>query len=52
MPTGETKDRRRRFHERKLEMLKLYRDSLERRLASINASINTITEQIERDQLD
>ena len=42
--------RRINFHQRKLEMLKFYRDSLDRRIASISASIKVLEEQIERDQ--
>lgn len=39
-----------RYHERKLAMLKLYKDSLERRLAATIASIETLEEQIKRDE--
>ena len=38
------------FHERKLEMLKFYKDSLERRIASISASIEVLESQINRDK--
>ena len=41
--------RRMYFHQRKLEMLKFYKDSLERRIAAINASIDVLETQIERD---
>ncbi len=44
------KKRRQKFHQRKLELLYVFRDSLERRLSGINASINTLEEQINRDQ--
>ena len=39
------------FHKRKLEMLTMYRDSLERRISAISASIKTLEEQIDRDSL-
>ncbi len=42
-------ERKSRFQQRKLEMLKLFRDSLERRIASVTASIATLEQQIERD---
>ena len=41
--------RRNYFHKRKLEMLTMYRDSLERRISAISASIKTLEEQIARD---
>ena len=37
------------YQQRKLHMLQLFRDSLERRLSSVNASISTLKTQIERD---
>ncbi|WP_041391513.1 hypothetical protein [Prochlorococcus marinus] len=40
------------FQQRKLEMLSYYRDSLERRIAAINASIETLKIQIDRDTLN
>ena len=40
---------RKRYQHRKLNMLMMYRDSIERRLAAINASISTLETQIERD---
>ncbi len=42
-------DRRRRFQQRKLQLMLAWRDSLERRLAGANASISTLMEQIDRD---
>ena len=42
--------RRKRFQSRKLEMLRFFRDSLERRLSAIDASISTLESQIERDK--
>lgn len=43
--------RRNSFHKRKLEVLSIYRDSLERRIAAINASIQTLEDQINRDSM-
>ena len=42
--------RRHYFHKRKLEVLSFYKDSLERRIAAISASINVLEEQIARDK--
>ena len=39
--------RREMFQKRKLELLVLFRDSLERRLAAVNASIDTLKSQME-----
>ncbi len=41
--------RRQYIHKRKLEMMTFYRDSLERRISALNASIKTLEEQINRD---
>ena len=41
--------RRRQHQERKLAMLKFWRDGLERQLAAINASLDTLQQQMERD---
>ena len=46
------KKRRTVIHQRKLEMLKFFKDSLERRIASISASISILEEQIKRDTLE
>ncbi len=43
--------RRTYFHKRKLEMLTMYRDSLERRISAISATIKTLKEQIDRDSI-
>ena len=43
-------DWRRQHQTRKLEMLRFWRDGLERQLAALNASIQTLQTQIERDQ--
>lgn len=42
-------DWRKHHHQRKLEMLRFWRDGLERQLAAINASITTLEGQIARD---
>ena len=42
--------RRLNFKQRKLELLKLYKDSLERRIAAMNASIDVLQSQIDRDR--
>ena len=39
----------RRHQERKLRMLQLWRDGVERQLAAVNASISTLERQMERD---
>ena len=44
-------ERRLTYQKRKLIMLEAIRDSLERKMASINASIETIKVQIERDSV-
>ena len=41
--------RRRHHQERKLAMLSFWRDGLERQLAAVNASIDTLKRQMERD---
>jgi len=41
--------RRRHHQERKMAMLSFWRDGLERQLAAVNASIDTLKGQIERD---
>ena len=45
-------ERRRIFQGRKLEMLTYMRDALERRLAALDASIQTLQNQINRDKED
>ena len=47
--SGSAEKRRHYFHKRKLEMLSFYKDSLERRIAAISASIQVLEQQIERD---
>ncbi len=41
--------RKRNYQNKKLEILKLYQDSLERRIAAISASIEVLENQINRD---
>ena len=48
-PNLDRKERRRLFNEKKLEVLSIYKDSLERRIAAISASIDTLEQQISRD---
>ncbi len=43
-------ERKKQFQTRKLKMLCFIRDGIERRLSAINASIDTLNEQIQRDQ--
>jgi hypothetical protein len=40
---------RRRHQERKLRMLSVWRDGLERQLAAVTAAISTLERQMERD---
>lgn len=39
----------RRYQERKLRMLRFWRDGLERQLAAVGAAINTLEQQMQRD---
>ena len=41
--------RKRNYQNKKLEILNLYKDSLERRIAAISSSIQVLEQQIERD---
>ncbi len=43
------KKKRVSFNTNRLEFLKFIRDTLERRIAAVNASIDTLKSQIERD---
>ena len=45
-----SKERKQYFQNKKLEMLNYIKDSLERKTASVNASIEVLEKQIERDQ--
>jgi hypothetical protein len=40
----------RRHQERKMVMLRFWRDGLERQLAALNAAINTLEQQMRRDE--
>ncbi len=50
-PNSTTKDRRLYINKKKHEMLSFYKDSLERRISAVSASINTLEQQIERDSV-
>ena len=39
----------RRYQERKLRMLKFWRDGVERQLAAVTAAISTLEQQMQRD---
>ncbi|KZR89601.1 hypothetical protein MITS9508_01207 [Synechococcus sp. MIT S9508] len=43
-------DWQRHHQERKLRMMRFWRDGLERQIAAVTAAINTLEQQIERDQ--
>tara|TARA_Y100001968_G_scaffold321506_1_gene356011 strand:+ start:3532 stop:3717 length:186 start_codon:yes stop_codon:yes gene_type:complete len=47
--TGDSDSRKKLFQKKKLEMLTYFKDSLERRTAAVNASIETLKQQIERE---
>ena len=44
--------RRHSFNKKRLEVMQFYKDSLERRIAALNASIQTLENQILRDRED
>ena len=48
--SGAGSDWRRQHQHRKLEMLRFWRDGVERQLSALQASIATLEEQIARDQ--
>ncbi len=48
--TMEYSERKKEFQKRRLNLLIFIRDGIERRLAGINASIDTLNQQIERDR--
>jgi len=52
LSTEQAMKRRTAIHQKKLEMLNFYRDSLERRIASVSASISTLENQIKRDSTE
>ena len=43
-------DWQRHHQERKLRMMRFWRDGLERQIAAVTAAISTLEQQIERDQ--
>ncbi len=45
-----TKDKKSFYQQKKLEMLNHIKDSLERKIASVNASIDVLESQISRDK--
>ena len=47
-----TKESKKFFQLKKLEMLQHIKDSLERKTASVNASIEVLEKQIERDKVE
>ena len=47
--TKSSKESKKFFQHKKLEMLQYVKDSLERKTASVNASIEVLEKQIERD---
>ncbi len=47
--SASSSDWRKHHQSRKLEMLRFWRDGVERQLAAINASISTLEDQIARD---
>ena len=46
-----SKEKKSFMQSKKLEMLNYLKDSLERKIASVNASIEVLQKQIERDQI-
>ncbi len=44
-------DSRRGYQERKLSLLRFWRDGVERQLAALEASISTLERQMERDRV-
>ena len=44
-----SKEQKTFYQKKKLEMLNYFKDSLERKIASVNASIEVLKNQIERD---
>ena len=47
---SDASQRHRQYQQRKLEMLRFISDGLERRLAAVKASMQTLEDQIQRDQ--
>ncbi len=51
-PSCESSHQRSHHQQRKLEMLRFWRDGLERQLAAVTAAMSTLEGQIQRDQSD
>ena len=51
-PSCESSSWRRHHQQRKLEMLRSWRDGLERQIAAVTAAMTTLEGQIQRDQSD
>ena len=47
-----SEESRTHYYRRKLQMLKFWREGIERQLAAIDASITTLQSQIDRNQAD
>jgi hypothetical protein len=47
-PDSDPQQSMRRFQERRLRMLRFWRDGVERQLAALDASINTLEQQMQR----
>ena len=47
-----SKEKKSYFQNRKLEILKYMKDSLERKIASVSASIEVLEKQIQRDTVE
>lgn len=47
-----SKEKKSYFQNKKLEMLNYIKDSLERKIASVNASIEVLENQIKRDKVE
>ena len=47
-----SKEKKSYYQKKKLEMLSYIKDSLERKIASVNASIQVLKGQIERDKVE
>lgn len=51
-PEGDRQQALRRFQERRLHMLRFWRDGVERQLAALDASISTLEQQMQRQPQD
>jgi len=48
--SGSSENTRQKYQQRRLTLLRYWRDALERRIAAVDASINTLEDQIKRDE--